>query len=164
MTDETIHHEETELAAFFDEKPISAARAKAEEKYRDAPADTIELMRKKCKTDLFFLAQILGYTKLSKRLHGDYAGWLQKYRGYQYKLSLLPRGHYKSTIDTITDSLQMALPNVAKIQTHPYQLGPDVKILLAHEVKDTATDFLFELTAAVTRKEPMLALFPEIIP
>ena len=121
-------------------------------------------MRRKAKSDLFFLAHLLGWTKLTPKFHGDYTRWLQKHRGDQYKLTLLPRGHYNSTVVTITDSIQMALPNVAGLQEHPYNLGPLVKILIAHEVREKAADFLYDISLAFTRCEPLLALFPECIP
>jgi hypothetical protein len=155
---------EQDFGELFDEKEISAARKKAEETYRDVSSSTIDSIRRKCKNDLYFLGTVLGYDRLTPRLHGDYTKWLSKWRGYQYKLSLLPRGHYKSTCDTILDSVQMALPNTADIQEHPYHLGPNLRMLLAHEVREKASGFLFEITKIFTRSPIMLALFSECIP
>jgi predicted phage terminase large subunit-like protein len=155
---------EQEFGTLFDEKAITKARKEAEHKYRDISSIQLDSLRRKCKNDLFFLAQALGYTRLTPRLHGDYTSWLTKWRGYQYKLSLLPRGHYKSTCDTIVDSVQMVLPNVADVKEHPYCLGPNATILLAHEVREKASGFLFEITAAFTRNPLILTLFDECIP
>lgn len=156
---------DNELESLFDEKEINKHRRNAEEHYKDFTSDDIEYFRKRCKSDLFFLANgPLEYTLLSPRLHGNVAKWYERTRGSQYRLMLLPRDHFKSTLGTVVDSVQMALPNTAGIQEHPYSLGPNVKTLIAHEVAKTATKFLFEISAAFTRKELLMALFPECIP
>ena len=148
----------------FDETALSTARKNAEEEFKDFTSGQIDFFKRKMKNDLFFLAQVLGYSKLQPRLHGDYANWLTKHRGYQYKLTLLPRGHYKSTVDTIVDSIQMALPNAAELTAHPYCMGTDVRILITHEVREKASGFLFEIASAFTRSPAILALFPECVP
>lgn len=160
-----INHSDRDYENLFDEKRISAARKRAEEKYRDLTSDEIEYFRRKCKSDLFFLCSgPLEYDLLSTNLHGHLCRWMMQNRGERYKLQLLPRDHYKSTVITIADSIQMALPNVAGLTEYPYTLGPNIKILLAHEIREKAGDFLFEIAAAFTRKELMLALFSECIP
>jgi hypothetical protein len=157
--------DEDAFPSLIDEKEISARRSAAEHKYRDFTSDQIDYFRRRCKTDLFFLATgPLEYDLLSINLHRHLTGWIQDSWGAQNRLLLLPRGHYKSTICTIADGIQMALPNCANVQQLPYSYGENTKILLAHEVKETAAKFLFEITAAFTRKELMLALFPECIP
>lgn len=153
------------VESLIDEKTISTARKQAEEKYRDLTSDQIIYLRKRCKTDLFFLAHgPLEYSKLIPRLHGHLIHWIQRNKGYQYRAELMPRGHYKSTVITEADSIQMALPNVADVQEFPYCLGPNIKILLAHEVREKASEFLYNITKAFTRKPLMLALWPECIP
>ena len=62
---------------------------------------------------------------------------------------LLPRGHYKSTVSTIGESVQIALPNDAGAEDHPFHLGPNVKVLLAHEVRETASKFLYEIHSCI---------------
>ena len=154
-----------DMDGLFDPKEVKKAMGQAESIARDWSDSEISYLRKRCKNDLFFLcAGPLEYTKLSERLHGDLATWMFRTRGTQHRLLLLPRGHYKSTIATISESVQMALPNDAGVQEHPFYLGPNIKILLAHEVRETASKFLYEITAAFVRKPAMLALFPECIP
>lgn len=159
------HRSDSEWSGLSDEKEISKARRNAENQFRDFTSEEITQIRKKLKHDLFFLATALGYSKLSPNLHKHYTDWIQSTRGDKYRLSLLARGHYKSTVKTICDSIQMALPNdEGTITDHPYSMGTNVKILIAHEVRETASDFLFEITAAFTRKEVILAFFPECVP
>ena len=149
----------------LDEEGLSHARAKAENKYKNFSQDQIKHVRRLAKTDLFFLASgLLEYELITEGFHGHYCNWLQSQWGRQFRLTLQARGHYKSTVNTISDSIQMALPNDAGVQFLPYSLGPDVKLLLGHENRESASRFLFEIIEAFTRKEAMLAFFPECIP
>lgn len=154
-----------EIGDLFSPHKLKKARAAAEEKGKDWSQSDIEHLRKKCKNDLFFLCRgPLEYTKLSPTFHKGLTNWLQGTRSLQHRLLLLARGHYKTTVSTIGEGIQMALPNVSNVQDHPYHLGPNVKILVSHEVRETAAQFLFEITAAFTRKPILMALFPECIP
>lgn len=148
--------------ALYDQKSISDSRARAEKKYENLEKGQIDYIRRRMKNDLFFLGTALGYNLLSPSLHGNLAGWMQRWRGWQYKLILMPRGHYKSTIITILDSIAMALP--VECAEYPYSLGPNGKYLIMHEVRETASKFLFEISRAFTHKDAMLAFFPEMIP
>lgn len=154
------------LSDLTDEKKLSDRRKKAEDEYKDFTSDQIDYLRRRCKNDLFFLARgPLQYNLMSPKLHGNLSRWIERTRSEQYRMILLPRGHYKSTIATISDSVQMALPNVGDVAVdHPYTNGENVKILLAHENKESASRFLYEIIAAFMSKPAMLALFPECIP
>lgn len=148
-----------------DPEAISQARHQAEDTYRDLGSVEVDDLRRRAKTDLFFFSYgILGYDLLSPRLHGHLCRWLERTRSTQYRILLLPRGHYKSTVLTISGSVQMALPNDAGVQDHPWSLGTDLKLLLAHENRESASRFLYEVSEAFLRKPLMLALFPECIP
>ncbi len=161
MADKTT----SEFGSLFDGRSMRAAKHQAEERGKDWSQNQIDYLRRRCKEDLFFLCRgPLEYTKLSPRFHGDLTGWMQRTRDMQNRMLLLARGHYKTTVSTIGESIQMALPNVSDVQSHPYSLGPNVKILISHEVRETAAQFLFEITAAFTRKPILMALFPECIP
>lgn len=128
--------------------------------------DHRRLLRIKAKTDLFFLATgVLGYDKLSKNLHGHLCTWLRETSlQAQFRLVLLPRSHYKSTIVTITDSIQIALPDDTGNQPYPRNLGPDVRILVAHEGDIHAARFLVSITDHFRLNPSMLMLFPECVP
>lgn len=148
-----------------DSEDLSTRREQAEEQYKDLSREEIDYLRRRAKNDLYFLAHgILGYDLISPNLHGHLCRWMKKTQDYQYRLILLPRGHYKSTIVTIADTIQIALPNDADIEDYPHLLGPNAKILLAHENRESAARFLFEVAEAFLAKPAMLALFPECIP
>ena len=152
-------------SVLLDDDTLNKRRDEAEYKYRDLSGSQIKDLRKLAKTDLFFLANaVLGYELLSEDFHGHYTQWLAKVKGERYRMTLFARDHYKTTINTISDSIQMALPNDAGVTDWPYCLGPDVKILLSHENRESASRFLYEITQAFRAKPFMLALFPELIP
>jgi len=154
-----------EMGDLFSPSKLKKARAAAEEKGKNWSSNDIDMLRRKCKNDLYFLCRgPLEYTKLSRSFHGNLANWLQETRNLQNRMLLLARGHYKTTISTIGESIQMALPNDAGVQAHPYNLGTNVKILISHEVRETAAKFLFEITAAFTRKPILMAIFEDCIP
>lgn len=149
----------------LDDKALAKRREASERKYRDLSGDQLKGLRKRAKTDLFFLSHVvLEYDLLSVAFHGAYFQWLKAMWGERYRMTLHPRDHYKSTGNTISDSIQMALPNDAGVTAHPYCLGPDIKLLLAHENRESASRFLFEITQAFRAKSLMLALFPDCIP
>lgn len=149
----------------LDEKEISKRRAKAEKKFENLSTDQVKNIRKIAKTDLFFLATgLLEYSRLTENFHGHYCQWLARNRAARRRMTLKPRGHFKSTENTISDSIQMAIPNDAGVTYHPYNLGTRLKLLLAHENRESASRFLFEITEAFTAKEAMLMAFPDCIP
>lgn len=148
-----------------DDSATSDARRQAEHQYRDLTSDEIKTLRRRAKVDLFFLCYgPLGYDLMSPKLHGHLARWVERTRGIQYRLELLPRGHYKSTELTIGESIQTALPDETGDQPYPWNLGPNVKLLLAHENRESASRFLFEIAEAFLRKPLMLALYPDLVP
>lgn len=145
-------------------REVNKRRKEAEKNLHDLSNAQLDSLRRRMKHDLFFLATAgLGYTRLSKTFHGAYCNWLKAVRGERYRLTLFARDHYKTTINTVSDSIQMTLPGGEDLP-HPYNLGPNIKILLAHEIQESAAKFLFEITKAYTAKPLMLALYPELIP
>lgn len=144
---------------------IDTAKKEAEKQYGNLSTDDIQYLRNKAKNHLFFLCTgILGYNKLSPRLHGHYCLWITRNRVAKRRLELMPRGHYKSTVDTIGDSVQCILPDDMGGQPYPYNLGPEVRMLLGHETGVGSSRFLFQVTSQVTGNPKLIGLFPEIIP
>ena len=63
----------------FDPKETREARNKAEAIGQDWSSRDIDYLRKRAKTDLFFLCRgPLEYDKLSRHLHGDLIAWMAK--------------------------------------------------------------------------------------
>lgn len=152
----------------YSPQEVAEARGRGEQKLIDLgkdSSDSIKLLRHQAKHDLFFLSYgVLGYDKLSDRLHLHFCRWLQNTENEQFRLILLPRSHFKSTIATISDSIRIALPDDIGTATYPRNLGFNVRVLLAHETDGSAQRFLSSIRDFIYRSEVLLALYPEITP
>lgn len=149
------------------EQAISEGRRKAEEYLKQAGfnSDQVAHLRIKAKKDLFFCCySILGYDKLSPVLHGEVCNWHKDTETELYRLCLLPRSHYKTTIGTIGDTIQTVLPDDLGDSVYPRNLGTDLRLLLAHEKHESASRFLFSITQHFTQNPVLTALFPETVP
>jgi len=156
---------DSDWAALIDEEKLTERRRAAEQEYRDLDSETIAHMRRRAKSDLFFLNHaLLGWDLMSEDLHGSLCYWLNGTGGMQFRMIVLPRLHYKSTVITEGDSIQKALPDDGRVAKYPGSLGTNIKILLTHETREMASRFLYGIASAFMSKPLMLALFPECIP
>lgn len=128
--------------------------------------EDIKTLRNHCKFDLFFLLKLLGYKNIDVNLHGEYCAWLEANRDWQYLLTLLPRGHYKSTVNTVGDSIQTALPLDLHSSSipYPYNLGTNVRICIVHDVALMAQQFLRIITQQFLTNPFLISLYPECVP
>jgi len=159
---------DSQWSELFDQKNIDLARAKGESQYERLADEDFAHLRWMAKTDLFFLARVvLGYNQLSEKLHGHFCRWMERTAFEQFRMMLMPRSHFKTTLATITDSIQTVIP-VPKIAegaiAHPGSLGTDARILLAHEGHNGAMRFLYEITSHFTSNPLLMGLFPECVP
>lgn len=145
---------------------IKAHRAAGESKLRELSSDEIKYIRRRAKIDLFFLCSVLlRYDKFDEEFHGKLFGWLLRNISARFKCVLLPRSFLKSTGLTIGHSVQLALPNDPGLEFWPECLGPDTRILIAHENHDSgAARFLVSITEHFLSNDLMLALYPELTP
>jgi hypothetical protein len=150
----------------YSEDDVKRARERGMKKLGTSLTDSqIRHLRVKAKHNLFFLAYgVLGYDKLSSGLHLNLCQWIQSFEEEQFKLILLPRSHYKSTITTISDSIRIALPDDLGTSPYPRNLGLDGRVLIAHETDASAQRFLSSIRDFVFQSDVLLALFPEITP
>jgi hypothetical protein len=147
------------------EESINSNRALGEKQLEVLTVEQIKLLRRRAKTDLFFLSYgILGYNKLSVNLHGSLCTWMEANKNERFRLILLPRGHYKSTIATISDSIRIALPDDEGDRPWPESLGTNVRLCIGHETADMASHFLGSIIGHFTSNPMLMALFPECIP
>lgn len=154
------------LELLLDEERLKSARKQAENKAAELSSEEWKKMRVLAKTDLFFLAySILGYTKLSVNLHGAVCTWMKENEKARFREILLPRGHFKSTLVTIADSIRLALPNDSNANIWPECLGTDIRILLSHETHTSASNlFLGPIINHFLGNPLLMALFPECVP
>lgn len=150
----------------LDEDRVTAARIKGEKVVEQWTTEKYKEIRILCKTDPFFLGYtILGYKDFSPNLHGNLSEWMQRTQDkYQFREILLPRGHFKSTLVTITGAVQLALPDDTNSLKWPYNLGTNCRILIAHETLGQAQNFLFAISTHFLSNPLLMALFPECVP
>jgi hypothetical protein len=150
----------------IDAETIRKNRKKAEAKVAQLTTAQYKEMRIRAKQDVFFLAYaILGYDRLTVNFHGQLANWMKSTEENQFRLLLLPRGHYKSTIYTVADTIQIILPNDDNgYQVWPRNLGPEGRVAIIHEVDTQAQAFLSAITEHLTSNPLLMGLFPEIVP
>ncbi len=146
------------------QKEIDSAKRKAEKRYHQFTAEEIAIGRRKCKTNLFFLGHsILGYDKFAN-LHLEVCKWAKATLNEKFRELLLPRSHYKSTLFTISDSIQIVLPDDIGDQPYPRNLGPNTRVLISHETSEAAARFLHSITGHFISNPLLMGLFPECVP
>ena len=124
----------------------------AQEQLQELSSDQVNHLRQKAKHDLFFLAKgVLGYDQVEVNAHGALCQFLTHERANR-RMVLMPRGHLKTTICTISDSIRLSLIN------------PNVRILIQNEVLTNACSFLWELQNHWERGALLRFLFPELVP
>lgn len=146
---------------------LERAQEQAKKEQQSLDEDEIKDLRILAKQNSMFLATaVLGYKKLTVKFHGHYCKWLDKTAQSEilYRLTLLARSHFKSTIKTITDSIQYALPDDAGTASYPRNLGTDLRLLLGHEAHAGSQRFLYEITSHFIGNPKLIALFPECVP
>lgn len=112
----------------------------------------MELLRDRCRNDLFFLSNgVLGRPDVDIYTHGPMCRFLEREPSVR-RLLLYPRGHLKSTLATVDDSIRLALKN------------PDERIGIFNEIEENAIGFLREIKAPFQFNELLQFLFPELIP
>lgn len=150
------------------QESIDKAKAAAEKKFGHLSKEDIDYLRWRAKNDLFFLADaVLGYNKITALLHGHICAWLNSTQSDQYRMVLLPRSYFKTTLVTISDSIQIALPSSPGDESEKHSiksLGTNARIMLGHESHEGASRFLYEITSHFASNVKLMALFPECIP
>jgi hypothetical protein len=113
----------------------------------------LEALRRKAQTDRYFLAKgILGYRDVNPYTHGPMCRALED-TSLKRRMYLAPRGHLKTTLDTITDLVGDAL------------LDPEeFRCLILNEVESKAIGFLSEIKAHFQNNVLIHELFPDILP
>lgn len=147
------------------EDSYAKTQRKVEEKFSNVDSESVKFMRRHAKTDLYaFCTGILGYDRLKAKPHLHLCSWLERNADWQFREVLLPRGHFKSTICTLADSIQIILPDDFGDQPWPRNLGTDCRLLICHETDGQASNFLFAITNQILQNPMLVGLFPEIIP
>lgn len=144
---------ETDAQFAAERQPITPPPEAEVQRVQQLGDRQLKLLRDTARNDLFFLASgILGYKDVNIYTHGPLCRFLALEPSSR-RLVLMPRGHLKSTLCTIADSVRLALRN------------PDeCRILIMNETEDNAIGFLAEIKAHFVQNEMLRTLFPELIP
>lgn len=155
----------TYLTNLTDESLLKERQKEAEKRVSGYTTEEWNELRRLAKTDLFFLTYgVLGYKRLSTNLHGHLCTWLEKTDDCQFREILLPRGHFKSTVVTLGDTVRIVLPDVAGNSPWPRNLGPNCRVAIAHEIEKQAAKFLGNITGHFMSNPVLMGLFPECVP
>ena len=172
-----------EIEGLFDPKRFDKSRKEADQKFKGMSKEVLHSLRARCKRDLFYLTHtVLGYGRLSPNLHGHVCKHITDTADERFRIYLLPRNHFKTRILTIGFVTQTVLPYDAedaaydyeyrngiltlntKPLSHPAQLGPNARVLIAHESHQGAARYLYSITAQFTGNPMFMGLFPELVP
>lgn len=116
------------------------------------PEDIRRDLAEAASRDLFmFNTGVLGYKDLTVECHGPLCAWHDKNEA-QFKETLMPRGHLKTSCLTIGKNLQKVVRN------------PENRILLANETATNAERFLGAIKAHAESNRRFRALYSHLIP
>jgi hypothetical protein len=105
------------------------------------------------KNDLYLFAKgVLGYDRLTRRVHADPCRFLEREGVPHRRLLLMPRDHYKTTICTIADTIRRIVKR------------PEIRILIGNESGENACLMLAEIKRHFERNRRFRAMYPYVIP
>lgn len=123
-----------------------------DEEVSQLPRDIRKDLAERGRQSLFFFAQgILGYKDLTLKCHGPLCEFLDQ-NPSRFKLVLQPRGHYKTSVCTISRTLQRVIRN------------PEARILIVNESAINAENFLSSIKSLVTTNPIFRTLYNEYVP
>lgn len=115
------------------------------------PTDIREDIAERGRRDLYFFAKgIMAYRDMTWACHRPLCMFLQR-NPAKYKLVLMPRGHFKSSLN-IARTLQKVCQD------------PNQRILMVNEVADNAENFLSSIRQTAESSPVFRALYSSIIP
>ena len=102
------------------------ANSVQEEVLQELTSTQIEKIKRKCQTDLYFLAKtVLGYDQVHYDTHNALCNFIVNEESNR-RMILMSRGFLKSTLSTISDSIRLAI------------CDPNTRILIANETDEKA--------------------------
>ncbi len=131
-------------------------------------ASQIMTARYRCRTDLWYLCRnVLGFVDMA-RMHADLIDILEDTRlGHLQRLFLLPRGHLKSTIITIGDTIQLILRTYGEFtqleRDKIPEAGQEWNIGVGSWDTRTAEKHIHGIKTQFERNKTLKTLFPDIV-
>ena len=116
------------------------------------PEDIRRDLAERGRNDLYFFSKaIMGYKDMTVRCHGPLCVFHDKHPS-RFKGSLYPRGHYKTSVLTISKNAQKVVRN------------PNERILILNEVTGNAENFLSAIAEHFEQSAILRSLYSEVIP
>lgn len=127
--------------------------AELEEEVQGLNESELGFLRKKGENDLLYLSKgILGYKDVNRQTHGALCRFMQD-DSCDRRMELMPRGHLKTTICSIADSIRRGVKD------------PDnARILIANETYDNSVLILTEIRGHFERNKLVRLLWPGVVP
>jgi hypothetical protein len=89
---------------------------------------------------------------------------MEETKNDRFRLLLMQRGGYKTTLYDISHTIQSVLPDLDTNSPWPYCLGTDCRVVIIHETEKIAAKILSEIANHFLSNTLLMALFPECIP
>lgn len=116
------------------------------------PADIRMDLAERGRRDLFFFAKaVMGYREMTPSCHGPLCAFHDK-NPSRMKLTLMPRGHFKTSVCTIGKNTQQVCRD------------PNARVLLINETMGNAENFLSAIEQNFQSNRVLRALYSDIIP
>jgi predicted phage terminase large subunit-like protein len=116
------------------------------------PEDIRHDLAERGKNDLYFFSKaILGYRQMTTHCHGPLCVF-HDHNPKRYKLTLIPRGTFKTSVLTIGKNTQKAVRD------------PNVRICIINEVAENAQGFLGTIRQHFEGNRVLRALYSDVIP
>lgn len=116
------------------------------------PADIRQDLAESGRRNLYFFAKgVLGFRDMSESCHKPFCEFLD-HNPSRFKLILMPRGHFKTSVATISRVMQKVVTN------------PNRRILLANETSTNAERFLSAIRQQAESNKVFRALYSDVIP
>lgn len=123
-----------------------------DERIAQQPEDLRKDLAELGKSDLFFFAQgVLGYKDMTVGCHGPLCSFIQSNTA-QFKMMLMPRDHFKTSVVTIAGNMQKAVRDSER------------RILIANESATNAERFLRAIRQHAENNKIFRALYGKSIP
>lgn len=107
--------------------------------------------RKGIRDHFYFCKEILGHKDMTKRTHGRLCDILDNRRAKKYKLFLLPRGTFKTSIITLGYSIASLIRN------------PDIRILINSDIYDNSLKYLQQIKRILERNDKLRWLYGNLV-
>lgn len=116
------------------------------------PSDIRADLAERGRRDLYFFAKgVMGFKDMTERCHKPLCVFMDQHPALN-KLTLMPRGHFKSSVCTVARTAQKVARN------------PNERILVLNEVADNAENFLSSIKQHAESNKVFRALYSDIIP